>query len=39
MHWLDLTHPEVDLLITPPARTFLVEEIGSNADRQKALAF
>lgn len=27
MHWLDRTVPEVDLLETPPARTFVVEEI------------
>ncbi len=29
--WLDLTFPETDLLATPPARTFLVEEIGARA--------
>ena len=27
--WLDLTVPEADLLVTPPARTFVVEEIGA----------
>ncbi|MBV9841393.1 MAG: SOS response-associated peptidase family protein [Sphingomonadaceae bacterium] len=29
MMWLDHSVPEVDLLETPPARTFLVEEIGA----------
>jgi len=29
MQWLDGTVPEIDLLETPPARTFLVEEITS----------
>ncbi|KEQ54775.1 SOS response-associated peptidase family protein [Sphingobium chlorophenolicum] len=38
MQWLDLTHPESDLLVTPPARTFLVEEIGRDAARQPMLA-
>jgi putative SOS response-associated peptidase YedK len=38
MQWLDLTRPESDLLVTPPARTFLVEEIGRDADRQPMLA-
>lgn len=28
MQWLDLVVPEVDLLVTPPDRTFLTEEIG-----------
>ena len=28
LHWLDLTLPESELLVTPPARTFLVEQIG-----------
>ena len=28
MLWLDHQLPEIDLLTTPPARTFLVEEIG-----------
>lgn len=28
MQWLDATVPEGDLLETPPARTFLVEEVG-----------
>jgi len=27
MEWLDATAPEIDLLETPPARTFIVEEI------------
>lgn len=35
MQWLDLSVPEVDLLATPPARTFRVEEIGA---RQPMLA-
>ncbi len=35
MEWLDATLPEIDLLETPPARTFLVEEIGA---RQASLA-
>jgi putative SOS response-associated peptidase YedK len=35
--WLDLTFPEIDLLVTPPARTFQVEEIGAGA-RQRTLA-
>ena len=29
MQWLDRSVPESDLLVTPPARTFLVEEIGA----------
>ncbi|QNA87044.1 hypothetical protein G4G27_16550 [Sphingomonas sp. So64.6b] len=37
MQWLDRTVPEADLLVTPPARTFLVEEIGPGA-RQPMLA-
>jgi len=31
MQWLDHIVPEVDLLETPPARTFIVEEIGAGA--------
>lgn len=27
MQWLDLTMPEVDLLVTPPANTFVIDEI------------
>lgn len=38
MHWLDRTVSETDLLVTPPARTFLVEEIGAGV-RQATLAF
>lgn len=38
MHWLDTAVPETDLLETPPARTFCVEEIGADA-RQPMLAF
>lgn len=37
MQWLDATLPEAELLVTPPARTFVVEEIGSGA-RQRTLA-
>lgn len=35
MQWLDAIVPEIDLLETPPARTFLIEEIGA---RQPTLA-
>lgn len=37
MQWLDRTVPAIDLLETPPARTFIVEEIV-DAPRQSALA-
>lgn len=37
MQWLDATVPEVDLLVTPPTRTFVVEEIGAKPV-QRALA-
>jgi len=37
MDWLDLTVPEGDLLVTPPAHIFVIEEIGKGA-RQPALA-
>jgi len=37
MQWLDRTVPEIDLLETPPARTFIVEEITAGP-RQKSLA-
>lgn len=37
MQWLDGTVPEHDLLATPPARTFLIDEIGATAT-QGALA-
>jgi putative SOS response-associated peptidase YedK len=37
MQWLDATLPEADLLVTPPARLFRVEEIDP-ALRQQALA-
>jgi len=33
MQWLDRTVPEIDLLETPPARTFIVEEIAASAVR------
>jgi len=36
MAWLDGTVPESDLLVTPPAHLFLVEDM--NAPRQKTLA-
>ncbi|MFB0872584.1 MULTISPECIES: SOS response-associated peptidase family protein [unclassified Sphingobium] len=39
--WLDAKIPEIDLLATPPARTFTVEEIGGKtrgADGHGALA-
>jgi putative SOS response-associated peptidase YedK len=34
MQWLDLSVPEIDLLVTPPARTFVVEEINPAAKQQ-----
>lgn len=37
MQWLGRTVPEIDLLETPPARTFIVEEI-IESPRQAALA-
>jgi len=37
MKWLDLTLPESDLLVTPPARLFLVEEVGSHRATQTEL--
>ena len=36
-HWLDATVPEADLLVTPPARLFRVEEIDP-APRQETFA-
>ena len=38
MQWLDATVPEADLLVTPPARTFIVESMGADTN-QPALAF
>ena len=40
MQWLDAQVPVSELLETPPARTFVVEEIGSGSRRpvQQALA-
>lgn len=35
--WLDRTLAETDLLVTPPARTFAVEEVGARA-KQRTLA-
>jgi putative SOS response-associated peptidase YedK len=37
MHWLDRTIPEIDLLVTPPAHTFAIEEVNP-APRQETLA-
>lgn len=36
--WLDAKIPESDLLVTPPARTFSIEEIGGTRPLQTALA-
>ncbi len=36
MQWLDGTVPESDLLITPPAHIFFVEEIESKSTRQRS---
>lgn len=33
MRWLDGTVPEIDLLKTPPTRTFDVQEIGAGASQ------
>ena len=38
MEWLDGTIPESELLVTPPARLFRVEEIGTGRPVQTALA-
>lgn len=38
MDWLDATVPEADLLVTPPARMFLVGELGAKRPSQGALA-
>jgi len=38
MQWLDLRLPEADLLATPPARTFVVEQIGASGPPQSAFA-
>ena len=35
MQWLDRSIPEADLLITPPARSFLIEEIGGKSAKAK----
>jgi len=37
MQWLDLTVPEAELLVAPPARTFIVDALGA-APRQPVLA-
>lgn len=40
MQWLDATVPEIGLLVTPPARTFIVDEIASDGrTMQRTLAF
>lgn len=36
LDWLDMTVPETDLLVTPPAHSFLVEEIGSGRRATKS---
>ncbi len=33
MQWLDAIVPEADLLVTPPARTFIVERMGADASQ------
>lgn len=33
--WLDGVVPEIDLLVTPPARMFEIEEIGGKSPRRK----
>jgi putative SOS response-associated peptidase YedK len=38
MKWLDATVPETELLATPPARTFVVEELGAPQATQTELA-
>jgi putative SOS response-associated peptidase YedK len=38
MQWLDHSASERDLLVTPPARTFVVEQIGAPRPRQAALS-
>jgi len=40
MQWLDRTAPDADLLVTPPPRTFLIDEImpGGRRPVQRALA-
>lgn len=37
MDWLDLTQPEAELLATPPAGTFVIEELVPG-QRQSSLA-
>lgn len=38
MQWLDATVPEIDLLQTPPERTFLVERLVGGGTSQAKLA-
>lgn len=39
MKWLDATVAESELLATPPARTFIVHELGAPRETQAELAF
>ena len=38
MPWLDLSLPEAEQMVTPPARTFIVEQIGQRGSAQPTLA-
>jgi hypothetical protein len=38
LQWLDLTLPEHEQLVTPPARTFVVEELREQGAVQPMLA-
>jgi putative SOS response-associated peptidase YedK len=38
MDWLDAIVPESELLVTPPARTFLIEQTGAKRPVQRTLA-
>jgi hypothetical protein len=35
--WLDGVAPEIDLLVTPPARIFEIEEIGGKSPTRKTI--
>ena len=37
LDWLDATVSEDQILVTPPARTFVVERVGSDFAGQRAL--
>jgi hypothetical protein len=39
MDWLDGTVPESDLLVTPPAHMFVVDELAQKRSTQSALKF